>query len=227
MPRGAALAGVLVGLLAGPLAAASGAATRSPKHHTIRCQHLRGHTILRRGSVRVFTASGTVYGCLAGRKLAWGLWESEHNLTQARTGSVRQVAGRFLAFAESFNDQYGFSQSLEVADLGNGATYTVAMLAESEGTIGGNPPSPGPAPLEAFRLARNGRSLRLYDTFAPSAKPNFSAPPTGQVLDVIGFHHFERLLARSAPGVIEPGSLSYNGRTAAWTQNGVRRSARV
>ena len=105
MPRGAALAGVLVGLLAGPLAAASGAATRSPKHHTIRCQHLRGHTILRRGSVRVFTASGTVYGCLAGRKLAWGLWESEHNLTQARTGSVRQVAGRFLAFAESFSQR--------------------------------------------------------------------------------------------------------------------------
>jgi hypothetical protein len=79
--------------------------------------------------------------------------------------------------------------------------------------------------VEAFTLGPDGRTARLYDTFAANASP--SATPTGQVLDLIGFHHFRRQLATSSPGGIVPASLAYDGHTVTWTQNGSLQSVRA
>lgn len=193
--------------------------------HRVSCGHLRGHTILRHGAVRVFRASGTVYGCLDGRAKAWQLWETESLVTQAKGGAVEQVAGRFLAFGRISSSQYGFSNSSEVVNLASGATYTIGLLVGEEGNLTASPPSPGPQPLEAFRLGPDGRTLRLYATFRASAKPVSNAAPSGQVLEVIGFHGYHRPLVSCGPGQIARGSLTYNGRTIGWKQNGVEHSA--
>jgi hypothetical protein len=88
------------------------------------------------------------------------------------------------------------------------------------GEASGEPPTPGPWPLEAFALGSDGRTARLYATFPTHPNPSYSAAPSGQVLDVIGFHRFRRQLTVSGPGGIAPTSLSYRDHTVTWTQNG-------
>jgi hypothetical protein len=203
-------------------------AARAARHRAIVCQRERGRTILRRGVVRVFKASGTVYGCVKGSSKAWTLWETEMHLTQSKGGAVKQVAGRYVAVETNSENQYGFDHSIDVFDLRDGASYSVAWVAgELGGLTRGEPPTPGPLALEAFVLAPDGRTARLYDTLAPPPNAGAAAIPTGQVLDLIGFHHFRSQLATSAPGGIEPASLAYDGHTVTWTQNGAPQSASV
>jgi hypothetical protein len=209
-------------------AASPGRVAETASHRSVVCQHKRGRTILRRGVVRVFKRQGTVYGCVNGSKRAWSLWETQNYLTQSKGGAVKQVAGPYVAVAASTNNQYGFEQSLAVSNLRTGASYAVASVAgELSGVTSGEPATPGPWPLETFVLGPDGRTARLYDTFAPPPNANTAAPVTGQVIDLIGFHRFRRQLATSAPGGIARASLGYDGRTVAWTQNGTPQSASV
>jgi hypothetical protein len=203
-------------------------AAAAAKQRGVRCQHQRGRTIVRRGVVRVFKRGGTVYGCVQGSKRAWALWETQNYLTQSKGGAVKQVAGPFVAVEASTNNQYGFEQSAAVYDLRSGASYAIAHVAgELAGPTSGEPATPGPWPLETFVLGPDGRTARLYDTFAPPPNPSTAAPVTGQVLDLIGFHHLRRQLATSAPGGIARTSLGYDGHTVTWTQNGTPQSASV
>jgi hypothetical protein len=179
------------------------------------CQRRHGKTILRRGVVRVFKTSGAVYGCVEGSPRIVAL-----------EGSIKQVAGRFLAVEESQSDQYGFEASLAVVDLRSGRSYSVASLSQPMwGEASGEPPTPGPWPLEAFALGSDGRTARLYATFSTHPNPGDNASPSGQVLDLIGFHRLRRRLAVSGPGEIAATSLSYRDHTVTWTQNGAPRSA--
>jgi hypothetical protein len=185
------------------------------KHKQLRCQRQPGKTILRRGVVRVFEISGAVYGCVQGSLRIVELG-----------GSVEQVAGPFVADEGSQSDQYRYTASLEVVDLRSGRSYVVASLEQPMwGEASGEPSTPGPWPLEAFALGSDGRTARLYTTFPTHPNPSYNAAPTGQVLELIGFHRFRRQLAASGPGEIAATSLSYRDHTVTWTQNGAPRSA--
>jgi hypothetical protein len=185
------------------------------KHKHLRCQRQHGKTILRRGVVRIFERSGAVYGCLEGSVRIVELG-----------GSVEQVAGPFVAEEGSQSDQYRYTASLEVVDLRSGRSYVVASLEQPIwGEASGEPATPGTWPLEAFVLGSDGRTARLYDIFPKHPNPSYDAVPSGQVLDLIGFHHFRRQLAVSGPGEIAAASLSYRDHTVTWTQNGAPRSA--
>ena len=185
------------------------------RHKHLRCQRQHGKTILRRGLVRIFESSGALYGCL----------EGSVRIVELR-GSVEQVAGPFVAEEGSQSDQYRYTASLEVVDLRSGRSYVVASLEQPIwGEASGEPQTPGPWPLEAFALGSDGRTARLYDTFSTNPNPSYKAAPTGQVLDLIGFHHLRRQLAVSGPGEIAATSLSYQDHTVTWTQNGATHSA--
>lgn len=84
--------------------ATSAPAASSVTHHAVVCQRQRGRTILHRGVVRVFKAAGpsypAVYGCVEGSTRRVLLWEVGAEIPGAgpeRTGSLKQVAGRFVA----------------------------------------------------------------------------------------------------------------------------------
>jgi hypothetical protein len=154
------------------------------------------------------------------------LWQTEAGGYGGNAGSVKQVAGRFVAVEASQGDQYGFEESLTVVDLRSGSEYSVASLSQPIwGEASGEPATPGPWPLEAFALGSDGRTARLYATFSTHPNPSYDAAPSGQVLDLIGFHHLRRQLAVSGPGEIAATSLSYQDRTVTWTQKGAPRSA--
>jgi hypothetical protein len=199
-----------------PVSAAA-AANRAKHDRAVLCQRRHGDTILRRGIVRVFGSSGAVYGCVQGsvRVVEFG-------------GSVEQVAGRFVAEEVSKSDQYRYEAWLAVVDLRSGRSYLVASLEQPMwGEASGEPPTPGPWPLEAFALGSDGRTARLYATFSTNPNPSYNAAPTGQVLDLIDSHHLRRQLAVSGPGGIAPRSLSFRDHTVTWTQNGAPCSASV
>jgi hypothetical protein len=180
--------------------------------------------------VRVFKRSGTVYGCLIGSRVAQQLWTSSGDPFQAASGAVRQVAGRFIAFVSEGSNQYTRSRAVDVVDLGNGRGYTIAEIEEEMSLhVTGEPPTPGPWPLQTFVLGPDGRTARLYNTYVPptSALVQATASPAGQVLDLIGFNGLVRQLATSAPGGIPASSLAYDGHTVTWTHDGSSESASV
>ncbi len=159
-----------------------------------------------------------MYGCLRGSSRLVLLWDVQLE----QTGSLQQVAGRFVAVRTTLSNQYTFDEAVSVFDLRNGATYSIASLTAPLGGMSeGHPATLGPWPLERFVLGADGRSVRLYDTFAASVMP------TGEVLDVIGYHRFRRRLATSASGAIMPTSLAYHGHTVTWTQDRSPRSATI
>jgi hypothetical protein len=222
LAAGAAAAGAL----AAPTPAARRGAASSAAHHAVVCQHRRGHTILRRGAVRVFKASGpiypTVYGCLEGSTRAVPLWEvvPGPGPSPDKTGSVKHVAGRFVAVETSTSNQYEYNQALEVFDLRSGASYGISGVQEPIDEPGGM----GAPRLETYVLADNGRTAALYATFA-AAGTSSGSTPTGQLLEVLGFHDFHQVLATTGPNTIAPASLTFNGQTVSWTQNGEQHSA--
>jgi hypothetical protein len=163
-----------------------------------------------------------VYGCLNGhsrRVLLWSILPEQYS-------SVADVAGRFVAVESVLSNQYTYDQGLGVVNLGDGAAYSVAsLLWPIDGTPQADPATPGPWPIETFVLNHTGRTARLYSTFAPGAGPGSN--PTGQVLDVIGPDHQDRVLATTTAGAIPPASLAYHGDTVTWTENGIPNSARA
>ncbi|HEV3046875.1 MAG TPA: hypothetical protein VGY13_05885 [Solirubrobacteraceae bacterium] len=216
-------------------APASGAAETSAAraHHAVLCQHRHGHTLLRRGAVRVFEAAGPtgadVYGCVKGAANVVSLWEAGPETPYGgaeKSGAVKQVAGRFVAAEALTDNQYEHSSSLTVFDLRDGASY------ELEGTVEpiSQPSPPKATKLERFVLGGDGHTAALYATYAPSAATATGSPagqqsPTGQELVLLGFRHFEQVLASGAPASIAPASLAFNGAAVSWSENGVPRSA--
>jgi hypothetical protein len=187
------------------------------------CQRIPGHTMMRRGEVRIFRASGVVYGCVKDSGSAWPLWEP----SPRQSGSVAQVNRQFAAVESRTSDQYKFDVSLDVVDLRSGRSYSIASESEPlGGGVAGDPSTPGPWPIEAFVLGSDGRTVRLYEKFTAGAS-EYSGTVVGQVMDVIGFHNFDRRLATSPPGGIAPGSLAYDGPRVTWTQDGTRHTASV
>jgi hypothetical protein len=192
----------------------------------ILCERRHGKTILRRGVVRVFKTSSGAYGCVEGSLRIVSLWGMGPEDWGVSGFPVKQVAGRFIAVQFSAESQYEYAAWVTVVDLRSGSSYTVASLSQpTDEEASGEPPTPGPWPLEAFALGSDGRTARLYDTFSTHPNPSYEAARTGQVLDLVGFHHFRRQLAVSGPGVIAAMSLSYNNQTVTWTQNGAPQSA--
>jgi len=209
-------------LLAAPGVAPASRA-RSAKRRAAVCQRRPGHTMTRRGEVRVFRASGVVYGCVKGSSSAWPLWRP----SRRQTGWVAQVNRQFVAVDSRTSDQYAFDASLRVFDLRTGRSYSIASESEPlSGATTGKPSTPGPWPIERFVLGPDGRTARLYERFAAAAN-DYSGTVIGQVLDVIGFHASTRRLATSPPGGIAPGSLAYDGHRVTWTQDGTRRAASI
>ncbi len=211
-------------------ASASDGAARPATHHPVVCQHRRGHTILHRGEVRVYKTAGpiypAVYGCIAGSTRAVLLWEvvpgPGPGPAPETSGSVRRVTGPFVAVETSTSDQYEYNQSLEAIDLRSGSSYAISGVAEPI-----DEPVPESPRLETYVLAADGRAAALYATFPPGATTEMSAAPapTGQLLEVRGFHSFHQVLATPGPNTVAPASLAFNGQTASWTQNGEPRSA--
>jgi hypothetical protein len=212
----------------------------SAAHRPVACQHQAGRTILRRGAVRVFKQAGPggalVFGCVKGSTRAVMLWEVGPEIAPGvveTSGSVRQVAGPFLAAEATTSNQYEYSQSIEVFDLRSGAHYPIAAVREPID----EPAPPGAPRLERFVLAGDGRAARLYGPPASATgttgatgvtgAPGTSTTPATQTLDLLGFHHLDRQLATGPPGSIAPASLALNGTTVTWTQNGARQSASV
>jgi hypothetical protein len=208
-----------------PAAASAVTAASSPRHAVV-CQHRPGHTILHHGVVRVFKAPGapypTVYGCVEGSTRAVALWEApaaETMATPQRSGAVKQVAGRFVAIESTTSNQYEDAQSIQVFDLGSGARYDLASEQEPLGQTS----VPAGRHLETWVLGADGRTAALYGTYA--AGPSAGANPTGQVLDLLGFHSSSSQLAAGPPGAIAPASVAFNGATVTWTQDGEPHSA--
>jgi len=191
--------------------------------HTVACEGRRGRTVLSRGVVRVFSEANKVWGCVRGNASAWELWEP----TAGWEGAVRQVAGTYVAVEKAISAAGSYRRSLSVTDLLSGSVYVVAHLERplAGGAESSEPQTPGPWPLEAFALAPDGYTARLYDTFAAGA--GSGAKPTGQVLDLVGPQSSQRELASGPPGAIAPASLSCAGRTVRWSQSGAARSAGV
>ncbi len=132
---------------------------------------------------------------------------------------MKHVAGPFVAVETSTSNQYEYNEGLEVFDLRSGASYGISGVQEPID----QPASPEPSHLETYVLAANGRTVALYATFAAGASSG--STPTGQLLEVLGFHDFHQVLATTGPNTIAPASLAFNGQTASWTQNGEQRSA--
>jgi len=219
--------GVVAFVSALVLLVAPGVATaslgRSAQRRAAVCQRRPGHTMMRRGEVRVFRASGVVYGCVKGSLSAWPLWRA----SRRQSGSVAQVNRQFVAVDSRASDQYAFDASLRVFDLRSGRSYSIASESEPlSGGATGDPSTPGPWPVEKFVLGPDGRAVRLYERFTAAAN-DYSGTVIGQVLDVIGFHKSARRLATSPPGGIAPGSLTYDGHMVTWTQDGTRRAASI
>lgn len=201
--------------------AAMGPTTKSARTPRMPCQREPGHTILRRGVVRVFRHSGNVYGCVNGSTRRIWLWEI---LPETR-GSVTQVAGRFVAFDWLRDDQYEYDHYVIVVDLRTASAYSVAELTQPLTELPeGNPPTPGPWPLDGYTLGTDGRTARLYDSYVGTM---FNQILVGQVLDLVGFHGYDRQLATGGPGAIIPKSLAYHDHTVTWTQDGSPRAMSV
>ena len=216
-----AIAAALV-LLATPGVAVARSA-RSAEQRAAVCQRIPGRTMMRQGEVRIFRASGVVYGCVNGSQSAWALWQPSPTLS----GSVAQVNRQFVAVKSQTSDQYEFDASLAVVDLRSGRSYPIASESEPlDGPVTGNPSTPGPWPIEAFALGSDGLAVRLYERFTAGTSEQ-SATVVGQVLDVIGFQHLHRWLATSPPGEIAPVSVHYEGHKVTWTQDGSRHAANV
>ena len=183
------------------------------------CQLKHGHTVLRRGPVRIFsvkTGGGRVetgYGCLRGSRKAWKLWEFTLDISQ--TNNVEQVAGTFIALHTTLAVNADFGESLTVFDLRNGSKYSIASIFDQ--SVG--PQTPWP--IAAYVLGLSGRSFILAYTFGIG--PMFNT--TGETLEMRGFHHYRRTLATAAPGTINPCSLTYIGHKVTWTENGTCHSA--
>jgi hypothetical protein len=187
------------------------------------CQRKHGHTVLRRGTIRIFSITkGSVskgeyfqtgYGCLSGSRKAWKLWEFASDVHQ--TDTVEQVEGPFIALHTTLTVNADFGESLTVFDLRDGAKYSIASIFDQ--SVGPQPPWP----VAAYVLGPAGRSLVLAYTFGLG--PMFNT--TGETLELRGFHHYRRTLATAAPGVINPCSLTYTDHKATWTENGTCHSA--
>ena len=188
------------------------------------CQLKHGHTVLRHGTVRIFSIttgsirkdefSETGYGCLSGSHEAWKLWEFVSPVHQ--TDTVEQVEGSFIALHTTLSVNANFGESLTVFDLRNGSHYSIASIFDPG--IGG---PDLPWPIAAYVLGPPGRSLVLAYTFGIG--PMFNT--TGETLEMRGFHNYRRTLATSGPSVINPCSLTYTGHTVTWTENGTCHSA--
>jgi hypothetical protein len=211
-------------VFASPVAAAA--------HRPALCQHQVGHTILRRGAVRVFRQSGPqgslVFGCVQGSTRAVMLWEVGPEVAPGvveSTGSVGQVAGRFLTAEATTGNQYEYSQSIEVFDLRSGAHYPIATVREPID----EPAPPGAPRLERYLLAEDGRTVRLYgppiNATGTTGDSSASTTAATQTLDLLGFHHLDRQLASGPPGAIAPASLALGAGTIAWTQSGEQHTA--
>ena len=187
------------------------------------CQRKHGHTVLQRGTVRIFSIttgsvskgefSQTGYGCLSGSRKAWKLWEFTSNVPQ--TDNVEQVEGPFIALHTTLTVNANRGESLTVFDLRNGTKYSIASIFDE--SVGPQPPWP----LVADVLGPAGRSLVLAYTFGTG--PIFKT--TGETLEIRGFHHYRRTLATAAPGTINPCSLTYTGHKVTWTENGTCHAA--
>jgi hypothetical protein len=196
------------------------AASRAARPAGIACQRKPGRTVLGRGAIRIFRQSRDVYGCLTGKTRRVLLWVE---LPEQQI-SVAGTAGHDVAVQSVVSNQYTYERSIDVVNLANGTGYSIAGLSwPIDGTPTASPATPGPWPLEAFALGPTGLSARLYATFAAGSSP--AAQPSGQVLDVIGPHGYDRTLATTAAGAIAPSSLAYHGHTVSWVQNGVTQSA--
>ena len=100
------------------------------------CQLKHGHTVLQRGTIRIFsikTAASvggpsveTGFGCLRGDRKAWKLWESTSDVSQ--TDNVEQIADTFIALHETLTVNADFGESLTVFDLRNGSNYSIASI---------------------------------------------------------------------------------------------------
>jgi hypothetical protein len=194
------------------------------------CRLKHGHTVLQRGTIRIFSiktpSSGgpapsveTVYGCLRGDRKAWKLWESTSPSNIRQTDNVEQVADTFIALHETRSVEANFGESLTVFDLRNGSKYSIASIYDQ--SIG--PQTPWP--IAAYVLGLSGRSLVLAHTFVMGIGPFFNT--TGETLEMRGFHHYRRTLATAGPSAINPCSLTYTGHTVTWTENGTCHSASV
>jgi hypothetical protein len=73
----------------GAFAAGAHVAASPARQRGVICQRRHGQTILRRGIVRVFRASDTVWGCVKGSTSVWPLWETEDDFTQGKGGAVK------------------------------------------------------------------------------------------------------------------------------------------
>jgi len=221
--RAPLLIAVMLAIGASVCTTTSAAMTVSARPTARVCQRQPGHTIFRSGSIRVFRESHHVYGCVRGHTRRVLLWVKVPEQQSSLQGSV----GHDIAVQSVLNNQYGFSQSLWVVNLLDGATYPIASYGGNveTGTVSGNPATPGPWPLEGFAMSSKGLTARLYDTFAPGS--GLAAEPTGQVLDVIGPRGYDRTLALTGPGAIAPASLAWQGSVVIWTQNGTPESAMV
>lgn len=191
------------------------------------CQLKHGHTVLQRGTIRIFsikTAASvggpsveTGFGCLRGDRKAWKLWESTSDVSQ--TDNVEQIADTFIALHETLTVNADFGESLTVFDLRNGSNYSIASIYDE--SVG--PQTPWP--IAAYVLGLSGRSLVLAYTFVMGSGPLFNT--TGETLEMRGFHHYRRTLATAGPSAINPCSLTYTGHTVTWTENGTCHSASV
>lgn len=192
------------------------------------CQARPGRTVFHRGAIRVFTprhapyARGEAYGCLSGSPREVALWQTGPE----ERGWVRQVRGHVIAVQWELGNQYGFSQSISVHNLATGSGYEIATAA---GPINGpqtGTPTPFSWPLERFLLAPGGRTVRLYEAY-PADTGAGTPAPDAEVLDIVGFHHFKRVLATAPPGAVAPRSLVLHGDVLTWIENGQARSATV
>jgi hypothetical protein len=207
-------------------AARTSRTARSAERHGVICQRKHGRTIFRRGIVRAFKSSGTVFGCVDGSTRARPLWGPGDIPYETVSGSIQQVSGRFVAFETETDVKGSNDWTIEVADLRSGASYEVASWEQS--LPFDEQPSPAKSPVQALVLGPDGRTACLEEVFDANVAPSASEPlPTRQVLVLLGFHHFHLRLAISVPGGIVPGSVAYDGQTVTWTQNGSAESANV
>jgi hypothetical protein len=219
----------LVTLALAGAAAVGPAAAHPERRHGVLCQHQRGRTIIRRGSVRVLErrvegrlpGEEAVFGCVVGSPRLVTLWEAGPD----RGGSVERVNDRFVLVQSDVSNQYEGSTELAVFDLRSGASYGVGGTSEPLFPLS----SYAEERPEIYLLARNGRTAILYEKLAVTVAPGLSAPatttPTGQALVLLGFHHFKKQIASATPSAIDPSSISYNGQVISWTQEGATRSA--
>jgi hypothetical protein len=188
------------------------------------CERLKGSDLAPAKSVKLVRRrnadDGTdLVGCALPRGRVRTIAYSADYYTTTYTYAIVQVAGPFVLVGGAYNSQYAYSDSLRVADVRNGRSYTIASQCfEITGSPCGGEPTTAPTAV----ITKVGRAVA-----AIVAWPGGPMAPRAVTIATFDPRGARRDLDSGSEAAVAPASLSLAGTLATWTHDGQPRSADI